>query len=101
MRREEHLLQCLQEEAAELIQAASKINRFGLRDFNPETGENNEDKFIAEAHDLIAVLQMVNDEFHLGIGETWKSELAIEDKKKKVNKYIEYARERGAVDADS
>ena len=99
MKRIEHLLQVLQEEAAEVIQAASKINRFGLRDFNPFTGENNEDKLVAEIHDLLAILQMVNEELHLGVGEGREAEEAVESKKRKVNCYIdEYAKPRGTLD---
>ena len=99
MTKEEHILQCLQEEASEVIKAASKINRFGLRAFNPLTGECNEDILWKECHDLLAVMQMINDMFNLGLGEGDKAETAIKEKKRKVLEYIEqYAKPRGVID---
>jgi hypothetical protein len=93
------LLQCLQEECAELIKNASKINRFGSNDYYPgrEHEGSNEEKFIAEAHDLLAVLDMINKRHGLGIGEGQKAEEAIATKQAKVLEFAHYSKRTGLV----
>jgi NTP pyrophosphatase (non-canonical NTP hydrolase) len=53
----------LQEECAEVIQVASKIDRFGLR-VNPYTGKHNRDELHKELGDVLAQVRLLA---HLGI----------------------------------
>jgi len=96
---DELLLQCLQEECAELIKAASKIQRFGPRDYYPgrEHEGSNKDKFITESHDLLAVLHMISERHELGIGEGNRAEVAIKEKQKRVLHYAEYSKRAGTL----
>ena len=59
MNKNEFLLQLLQEECAELIQTASKINRFGL-DFQSGTKSvTNKEDFIIELNDVFTILLLL------------------------------------------
>lgn len=52
------ILECLAEEAAEVIQAKSKCVRFGMDDFHPkEPGKTNEQLLIEEALDFMVCLE--------------------------------------------
>jgi len=51
-----YLLDKLQEEAAEVIQAVSKIRRFGENSSHPERKTNNKQELIIELEDLLAIL---------------------------------------------
>jgi NTP pyrophosphatase (non-canonical NTP hydrolase) len=48
----------LQEEAAEVIQAISKIHRFGIGNTNPLTNENNLDNLHKEIGDLQCMINL-------------------------------------------
>jgi hypothetical protein len=48
----------LQEEAAEVIQAISKIHRFGIGNTNPLTNENNLDNLHKEIGDLQCMIDL-------------------------------------------
>lgn len=50
------ILSILQEECAEVIQAISKINRFGLDGVNPSTNVSNRDSLINEIGDTMAMI---------------------------------------------
>jgi NTP pyrophosphatase (non-canonical NTP hydrolase) len=50
------ILSILQEECAEVIQAISKINRFGLDGVNPSTSVSNRDSLINEIGDTMAMV---------------------------------------------
>jgi NTP pyrophosphatase (non-canonical NTP hydrolase) len=51
-----YLLDKLQEEAAEVIQAVSKIRRFGESNTHPERKTTNKQDLIIELEDLLAIL---------------------------------------------
>jgi NTP pyrophosphatase (non-canonical NTP hydrolase) len=51
-----YLLDKLQEEAAEVIQAVSKIRRFGENNSHPERKTTNKQELIIELEDLLAIL---------------------------------------------
>lgn len=51
-----YLLDKLQEEAAEVIQAVSKIRRFGENNTHPERKTTNKQDLIIEVEDLMAIL---------------------------------------------
>lgn len=50
------LLDKLQEEAAEVIQAVSKIRRFGENSHHPERTTTNKQELVTELEDLLAIL---------------------------------------------
>ena len=51
-----YLLDKLQEEAAEVIQAVSKIRRFGENNSHPDRNTTNKQELITELEDLLAIL---------------------------------------------
>ena len=53
------ILAILQEECAEVIQAVSKINRFGYTSINPRDYENNRQHLEEEIGDLICMVQLL------------------------------------------
>ena len=48
-----------QEECAEVIQAISKVFRFGVDDVHPITNKSNKDSLEEEAGDLLCMLQLM------------------------------------------
>ena len=46
----------LQEESAEIIQAVSKIRRFGPDNKHPERTQTNKEEFVGELEDFLALL---------------------------------------------
>jgi hypothetical protein len=90
----EHLLICLAEECAEVQQAVSKALRFGLDDGYPDSGATNAQDITRELTDLMAVVELLEEE---GVLEWPHSPEARETKKAKIRKFMEYARDRGAL----
>lgn len=52
----QYLICKLQEEAAEVIQAVSKINRFGENNKHPERTTTNKQELVGELEDFLAIL---------------------------------------------
>lgn len=52
----QYLICKLQEEAAEVIQAVSKINRFGEQNSHPDRTTTNKQELIQELEDFLAIL---------------------------------------------
>jgi NTP pyrophosphatase (non-canonical NTP hydrolase) len=52
----QYLTAKLQEEAAEVIQAVSKINRFGEDNHHPDRQTTNKQELIGEIEDFLAIL---------------------------------------------
>ncbi len=95
MNKTEHLLTCLAEECAEIQQAVTKSLRFGLDDGYPcKTKTTNAEDIAKECIDVIAIIEMLEDE---GIIKKIGTIQAIEQKKVKVKHYMEYAKERGTL----
>jgi len=91
---QEYLLSCLAEEAAEIIQAVGKAQRFGLDD-NYIYDETPSSAIKREFNDLVGVLEMLHEN-----GVDFKQlhdRSLIEAKKKKVLKYIEYSEKKGTL----
>jgi NTP pyrophosphatase (non-canonical NTP hydrolase) len=96
MNRLEHLLTILGEECAEVAKEVSKANRFGLSDHQPgqpET-ETNRKKLTEELNDLMAIADMLYDEGHI---DDFLEISKMENKKKKVEKYLKYSKTRGTL----
>ena len=52
----QYLTSKLQEEAAEVIQAVSKINRFGENNKHPDRSTTNLEELVGELEDLLAIV---------------------------------------------
>jgi NTP pyrophosphatase (non-canonical NTP hydrolase) len=105
--REEHLLTCLAEECGEVQQAISKALRFGLNetvdDYLKYLGDttvtskpSNRERIIRELADVLAVVELLDESGVLTTNEICNRNL-IEEKKKKLKHFMEYARSRGTL----
>lgn len=94
MNRTEHLLSCLAEECAEVAQRVSKALRFGLDEVQPGQPLTNAQRIGQEFADLLAVVEMLEDE---GAMDRPTDTHAIERKKAKVLAFMEYAEQCGAL----
>ena len=97
MNRTEHLLTCLMEECSEIQKVVAKALRFGLDDHAPDTTEKNSESISGEIVDLLAIIEMLEERNIIPILKT--PEL-IQQKKGKVLKYMEYAKEQGTLSGD-
>lgn len=89
MTRTEHLLTILAEECAEVAQRASKAARFGMSEVQPGQGDDNKRRLEKELADLLGVAELLE----LGLDTS-----EIVAKKKKVKKYMDYARKMGTLE---
>lgn len=55
----QYLICKLQEEAAEVIQAVSKINRFGETNKHPDRTTTNKQELVGEIEDFLAILAVL------------------------------------------
>lgn len=96
MNRQEYLLVCLNEECLEVAKEADKALRFGLDDWSPSglPSETNRKKITQELTDLIAVAQMLKDEYHI---DEYMIEENITKKKNKIEKYMLYSINKGTL----
>ena len=77
----------LQEECAEVIQAVSKINRFGMH--GEWQGITNRQSLITEIGDVLAIIKVLMNETDINITEK-DLELAVEAKLKKLEIFLPY-----------
>lgn len=96
MKRSDHLLVILAEEASEIIKDATKALRFGMDDCNPVTKVSNQESLIAELNDLLAMVEMLQTEGILP--ERVIDRIKVENKKAKVEKYLLYSENVGRLD---
>lgn len=89
------LLTQLTEEAAEVIQAVQKCQRFGLTEVYPVSGESNVDRVVREYNDVLAVLHLLKLEGALPT-ELYKQDL-INAKIEKVEKLMAYSASLGRL----
>ena len=90
----DHLLACLGEECGEVQQCVGKALRFGILDSSPEARKTNWVDLVHEVQDIVAIYEMLCDDGGMTIE---LDRHAIEEKKKRVLKYMDYARERGRL----
>lgn len=94
MNHAEYLLSCLSEECAEIAQRASKAQRFGLSEIQPGQGLTNVQRLVGELHDLMGVVQLMEDEGILKVGRGLE---AVAAKKEKLRRFMEYSRQCGTL----
>lgn len=58
----QYLICKLQEEAAEVIQAVSKINRFGEHNSHPDRTTTNKQELVQELEDFLAILAVLESQ---------------------------------------
>ena len=97
MNNRQHLLVCLAEECAEAQQAVSKALRFGLQDGYPGTTRTTCGDIACEINHLLAVVEMLQDAGAL-LHNNIPNRSCIENKKIKVQKFMEYAKNHGTLD---
>jgi NTP pyrophosphatase (non-canonical NTP hydrolase) len=88
MNRLQYLLTKLAEESSELADIALKTSQFGPYNVGPNETETNREMVTNEFNDVLAVVEMLSDEFGLSI---CRSDLRIDGKKEKVNRFFKYS----------
>lgn len=77
------VMDILQEECAEVIQAVSKINRFGLDNAKPGTAYSNREHFEEELGDVLAMIDILTINDIVSWGNLHKAKRAKIEKLKK------------------
>lgn len=98
MNKIEHLTVIVGEEAAEVVQAASKCLRFGPDEVYKLIGKSNIKRVLIEFNELFAVLEMLKDEG--AFTESIFDPEIIANKKLKVLDYMEESRLCGTLDKE-
>lgn len=83
---EQHLLACIAEEASEVTKEACKMLRFGREFTDVISGESHMTQMIAEANELLAVIEMLT-------GEDFTSKEMYDARLAKVEKVTKYYRQ--------
>jgi NTP pyrophosphatase (non-canonical NTP hydrolase) len=94
MNRREYLMQKLGQEACEVAQMASKNNEFGMFEVFPDQPLTNAERLHLELDDLMAMIEMLNDEFNLGYVPNRDN---MDAKKRKVEKYYAHSDSLGLI----
>lgn len=94
----QHLLTKLAEESSEVAQIALKTQQFGPTEIMPEQPLNNFERCHQELNDLLAVVEMLNDQYCFGYAPNRER---IEEKKKKIRTYLGYSIHLGLVSGES
>jgi hypothetical protein len=97
MNRREHLLTILGEEGVEVSQRCSKALRFGLDEVQPGQELTNAQRIRGEYIDLLAVMRMLVEEGAIEPLTDPSFMQAMEDKRQKVEKFLEYSRQCGTL----
>lgn len=74
----------LQEECAEVIQAVSKISRFGIDNYKPGKPKTNREHLEEELGDMLAMIDILTD---VGVVSPEKMEVAKQAKIEKLKKW--------------
>lgn len=93
MNRLQYLLLLAAEEGSEVAQAATKAMRFGAQEVYKAAGLSNEARLQAEFNDILAVMEMLNEEGLV----LYRNEDMIKEKKAKVEKFMQYSKDLGIV----
>ena len=79
----DEVMDILQEEAAEVIQAVSKIRRFGIDNAKPGLGYTNREHLEEELGDLLAIIDILTENEVVNWGNLQKAKRAKIEKLKK------------------
>ena len=91
---EQYLLTCFSEECVELAQAISKAIRFGLDDQWPGKPTTNRTDIKVEFNDILAVLELLEENQIL---IAYRDQKLIDAKKLKLSKMLLHSADRGRV----
>lgn len=86
-------LNLLSEEASEVIQAVSKIQRFGEMSISPYNNTANIFLLIKEINDFMAVVELLQDYYGIPFIDNQR----VEEKKQKIAQYKIYSLEEGLL----
>lgn len=94
MNRSEYLLIQAGSECNEVAHRASKALHFRLKEIEPGQGFTNAQRLVGEFVDLLAVMEMLEEQGLVQIPTGAELDSLIATKKAKVKKYIRYAAEK-------
>ncbi len=94
MTKNEHLLTRLSEECNETAQRVSKALVFGLTEIQPGQSLSNAERIVYEFNDIVGLMELLQE---AGCVDKVIDRTAIELKKAKVKKYMDYSNECGTV----
>lgn len=99
MNKSEYLLTCLAEECAEIAHRVSKALRFTLDECQPDLNppRSNAERIVDEIHDFRAVVELLYEKGILPKAPLLSEHNAISAKRKKLDKFMAYSAERGAL----
>lgn len=96
--RTEYLLTLLSEESAEIIQRATKAQRFGLSEVQPGQDESNHLRLRNEVLDLFVVIEMLRAEGVELYNNRSNADIAyMKRKRETVEAFMRYSRECGCL----
>ena len=87
--KEKEVMDILQEECAEVIQAVSKISRFGIDNFKPGKPKTNREHLEEELGDMLAMIDILCSMEVIDLDKLRVAKLAKIDKLKKWSKIYE------------
>lgn len=93
MNTQEHLFTIVMEECCEVAQRVSKAKRFGIEEIQPEQTLTNAQRVMQEFADLVGAIEMLQERGLLPLVDPH----AVEAKKMKVAKFLEYSRQQGTL----
>lgn len=98
MTKEEHLLTILAEECVEAAQRVTKILRFGFDEVQANQPKTNVQRLEDELYDVLAMWCMLAETGRMA--DPFLYQQAIEDKKKKVAKYMKMSQALGTLEVE-
>lgn len=97
MNTQQFYLTKLAEECTEVAQMALKTQQFGMDEVRRDQSLTNRQRLHAELNDLFAILEVLNSDHDLRWAVDWE---ALEAKKEKVQRYLNYSRALGLVEQE-
>jgi NTP pyrophosphatase (non-canonical NTP hydrolase) len=82
-KKENEIMDILQEECAEVIQMVSKCRRFGIDNTHIKSGESNRARLTEEMGDMLCMLKLAQDFGIVDVTEVLTASLAKEEKLRK------------------
>ncbi len=82
-KKENEIIDILQEECAEVIQMVSKCRRFGIDNTHTKSGESNRARLTEEMGDMLCMLKLAQDFGIVDVNEVLAASVAKEEKLRK------------------